>query len=278
VPQVGSSDLIAAFRERVSALKDQLNGISKPMPGQPPKVGLIDFQKTLLADRDKCKDNIDVKVSPKDPFSTRTDPTLCIAGLNSVWPADTMEVLEVRLDKELDNDISAIAAVLGKHVIPVTGDHGLAAIASKILVGCLRHGATQSPGDTGTTGFQSWADRNPFVSLYIEWEATYFHIAENTSGVEPWDVQLLPSPVGHTQSQIRYVPGTTLLASDPKTNTRNQDYFHVLSGRTSILPQPRFSLQDVILQIISNKSNTIPADLDQGFARGWFALDWHDNL
>ncbi|KAK5193145.1 hypothetical protein LTR92_007439 [Exophiala xenobiotica] len=216
---------------------------------------------------------VDCKKSTKDPYHKRTDPTLCIAGLDSGWALDVMDTLQVRADSELTNDAAHLAEVDSifaatssgrpKTSSPIPQSHGLQSTAQKILAECLKseNATTNNGRNLGDpkhplltqpltiTGFQAWGERNPYAPLFIEWESHYFDIKK-----EYWEVQVRPSPVGHAHSQVRYAP-TQLLAADSKNAKDNQSDMRILSGRVLVLPQPRFSLQNIVSAVLDNKAN-----------------------
>src|SRR6202000_1992005 len=139
---------------------------------------------------------VDCKSFARDPYQLRTDPTLSIVGLDSGWPSDMMDTLQVLLDEELVNDTTTASTIFGSSTNPVPTDNGLNVTAAKILAECMSStNMATTNGKTGAptiTGFQSWGNRNPFAPLFIEWEGIYYHIDKDL-----WDVQLRPSPVGH---------------------------------------------------------------------------------
>jgi hypothetical protein len=256
IPQVGQEDIFDFYVKKVNPIKDNIQGVDQPGNKA---IGLLKFMDSLKTDIKTLQSEVDCKLSARDPYQTRTDPILCVAGLGSGWPSDVMETLQIRLDHELISDTAAVNAIFGPLSNPVTQDHGLRNTATKIFAECLKESNQNTENGKGDapliTGFQAWGDCNPFAPLFIEWESLYYHIDKDS-----WEVQLRPSPVGH--AQVRYVPGKGLLLSDPKKNTNNQNNFRTLSGRVIVLPQPRFSLESVVLQVLDSQSADIPTDID----------------
>lgn len=113
------------------------------------------------------------KSSVKDSFFTRTDPTLCIAGLDSGRPQDFLDSLTVTLDHQLSSDTTTVNPIFAGASNPVPSDYGLQSTAAKLLAQCLKNADTTngSDGVPQTTGYQAWGNRNPFVPLFIEWES-----------------------------------------------------------------------------------------------------------
>jgi hypothetical protein len=184
----------------------------------------------------KTTPTVPCKKVPLPTYFTKKDPTLCIAGLDSGWPADFLNKVTAKFDRQLLDpaDPSSKAATFGDvfrglpNPVPETGK--LRATATKLLAEFL----TRIGQDASTLpkGYRQWCDEkgnpvNPFAPMFIEWEALYYHIDRTK-----WDVGVRPSPVGHAHSQVRFsVPGQLA------TNKENQKDFRWLSGRALILPQ-----------------------------------------
>jgi hypothetical protein len=115
----------------------------------------------------------DYKLSVRDPFFVRTDPTLCLAGLDSGRPQDFLDTLTALLDHELSSDTTLVNPIFAGATNPVPADHGLNTTAVKLLARFLANSDTQNgiSGVLQTTGFRAWGNKNPFVPLFIEWEA-----------------------------------------------------------------------------------------------------------
>lgn len=259
IPTVGQSAVLQAYQAAVKPIKDSINGVVNKDGTF--VTGLNDFIKSLNTDITNLQQQVDCKSFARDPYRIRTDPTLSIVGLDSGWPSSMMDTLQVLLDEELVNDTTTASTIFGSSSNPVPKDNGLNLTAAKILAECISSTKMSTTnGETGTpniTGFQSWGNRNPFAPLFIEWEGIYYHIDKDL-----WDVQLRPSPVGHPISQVRYVPGQTLLITDPVGDAKNQADFRTLSGRVMVLPQPTLSLESIVTQVLQNQSNVIPPDID----------------
>lgn len=149
-----------------------VTGITKAIWGEDQKSGLLATITSLKNQIAGMQSDL-YKSSVRDPFFTRTDPTLCIAGLDSGRPQDFLDPLTVLLDHELSSDTTAVPPIFVGAANPVPADNGLQATAVKLLAQCLKNSNTQN-GVTSvpqTTGFQAWGDRNPFVPLFIEWES-----------------------------------------------------------------------------------------------------------
>lgn len=207
------------------------------------------------------KSEVECKVASTAPYFLRKDPTLCIAGLDSGWPADYMNALHVRLDHELFTD-AQVADVVSKDgmfkellqdvldLLPL--DKSLKTVAGRLLAETRDHKLADANGKI-TTGFKSWGGENPFMPLFIEFEILYYHIPFNK-----WNVRLRNSPVGHNYQQIRYGLNSTLY-DDPKKD--NQKDWRTASGRVLVLPQPVFSLEASVNSVLSN-AGPLPKDVD----------------
>lgn len=232
-----------------------LTEIFQSLAGKDSNSGTLNMIRDLNATIENLKSSVASKSAVKDPFFTRTDPTLSIAGLESGWPVDFLSALTVLTHKELTADDGKIASFLSLAINPVPKDNDLHKTAVNLLAQCLRNsdtknGARKSNGDFAegppkTTGFQAWGDSNPFSPLFMEWEAYYYHV-----GWDKWAVQVRPSPVGHAHSQVRYVPKETLASGATAKEVKDM---RIVSGRTLILPQPIFSLQNTVKQLIESQ-------------------------
>jgi hypothetical protein len=182
-----------------------------------------------------------------DAFNSRTDPTLCIAGLDSGWPNDWQDTLFARFVNEDKSSIDGVRNSIFKSIKnPLPSEDSLDQTALMILSLCFKNQKTQNGADgkPKIVGFQQWANRNPFVPIFIEWEGTYYHVGPFK---DKWDVRLRPSPVGHAQQTLRYVPSEVLTEKD-----QNHKDFRTVSGRTLVLQQPVFSLEAIVKQVLDS--------------------------
>jgi hypothetical protein len=90
--------------------------------------------------------------------------------------------------------------------------------------------------------------------LFIEWETLYYHIDRSK-----WKVAVRPSPVGHKHLQVRYgVDGLLYDDKEEDPTKGNQADKRFLSGRILILPQPVFSLEAIVNQVLDNPGPDMP--------------------
>jgi len=225
------------------------------MTGDGTSTGLLSLIDSLTSTIANLETQVSVKSAAKDPYYTRTDPTLCIAGLDSGWPQDFLDTLTIQMDNELSDQTNPVDAIFANAPNPVPTDFNLQATAKKLLAQCLINSGTSNGlvGGTQTTGYAAWGNQNPFVPLFIEWESVYYHIDK-----DKWSVQLRPSPVGHAHPQVRYAPNVEL--SDDASNHTD---FRSLSGRVLVLPQPVFSLENTVLSVIDNPSPDVTLTPDE---------------
>jgi hypothetical protein len=156
--------------------RDAVSKITQSIWGKDMKTGLRQFIQDLktqiknLQDAKKSDGTpvIECKASVRDPFHQRSDPTMCIAGLDSGRPNDFLDTLKVCFDEDITTTPADILGGLN----PVPDDQGLKITAAKLLAKCLKGSSTTNgPGDSlVTTGFRQWGNQNPFVPLFIEWE------------------------------------------------------------------------------------------------------------
>lgn len=182
------------------------------------------------------------KKVPQSTYFTRKDPTLCIAGLDSGFPIDFLDKVKVKADHQLVDPslFPDLKKIFGSLASPIPNGP-LRSTANKILAECLSR-TKSSSNTTYPKGFKMWGNANPFQPMFIEWEGLYYHIDRTK-----WDVGVRPSPVGHAHSQVRFSVDEPLY-----TNADNQKDFRYVSGRVLILPQPVFSLQTIVKQVLQN--------------------------
>ena len=205
----------------------------------------------LNAEVQSNQDKGTCKFTTKDPYHTRIDPTLCIVGLDSGWPSDWQEKLGIRLENELTTEDEIADTIFAKAANPVTRDHGLDKTARRLLQECINNSKTKNGKKVAprTLGFQTWDNKNPFVPIYIEWEGLYYHVGPFE---DEWEVKLRPSPVGHAHHQVRYVPKNVLTKDE-----KNHKDFRTASGRVLVLPQPVFSLEALVKQVLDSASKDV---------------------
>jgi hypothetical protein len=255
---------VAAVRKLKKEVKD-LQQIKDDLKGPQGKIEM------------KSKE-VPCKAASTAPYFLRKDPTLCIAGLDSGWPIDYLNAINVRLDHELYRDAQIADAVKNQfsfqkllldlhELLPL--DDSMKATVKRLVVESHVYktgdpkkvtdpSKTTDPSNTIdpnqiTTGFKSWGGENPFIPLFIEFEVLYYHIP-----LEKWSVSLRSSPVGHKYHQVRYGLNSTLY-DDP--NQDNQKDWRTASGRVLILPQPVFSLEATVNAVLDT-AGTLPISND----------------
>jgi hypothetical protein len=200
----------------------------------------------LIVDLEQARKNPSFKRVTEDPFYTRKEPTVCIAGLESGWPKDFLDVLPVRVDSLLTSTVSGVEAEVFQGVAsPFPA--AIKATALKLL-GEYTVQTAQSLPQNPRKGFQHWGTENPFEPLFLEWEALYYHIDRSK-----WTVGVRPSPVGLPTSHVRY--GVSELLSQNPQNQRDRRW---ISGRTLILPQPVFSLKAAVQAVLASNDPSSP--------------------
>jgi len=223
-----TSDIQRQYSARVQALKLEV-------------VDLETRTATLQADLDSTSKDQPFKKANQPSFYTRKDPTLCIAGIDSGWPADFMDSVTVRLERQIAGaPPDLLATIFGATANPLPAE--MQSLATKILGEGVSKAANPSGIYATTKGSQDWGNVNPFAPVFIEWEAIYYHIDRSK-----WTVGVRPSPVGHAHSQVRYGVNEFL-----PSNPQNQQDFRTVSGRTLILPQPVFSLEAAIKDMLDS--------------------------
>jgi hypothetical protein len=170
-----------------------------------------------------------------------------------------MDKVNVRLDRQcVAIPDKLLQTVFGSTTTPFPSD--IASTAFKLLGECVNGGPSKP--DTPWTprkGFQAWGNANPFQPMFLEWEATYYHIDRTK-----WNVGVRPNPVGHAHSQVRF--GVDRMLSTEVPDGVNQRDFRNVSGRTLILPQPVFSLESAVLDVLDSSDpsiNLTPAQIQK---------------
>jgi hypothetical protein len=182
---------------------------------------------------------VEARSIPQSTFFQRRDPTLCIAGMDSGWPAAYMGIVPVRLNTQIRQE----ATPLFPKQITLSN-------ISRILGILLKEAlSTQSHGQI--LGFKTWTAQ-PWCPLFVEWEATYFHIPFNK-----WSVDILNSPVDNNHGQVRY--GVSEVLSQHSEDSSDQ---RTLSGRAVLLPQPVVNLKALVAQVLNDPGVTLtPAQI-----------------
>lgn len=204
-------------------------------------------------------------------FGQARDPTLVVAGIESGWAYDYLKILNVRLNSQViaaDTDIPDswkpyISDVLGRLpeelIFAATGLLGEFVTLSpernpetpkKGHVFPQFHDQGANPDKNANAPWRDrWENTQPWFPLFLEWEAEYTHIP-----FDHWDIEELTSRES-TDPKIRYVIKEQFDLA--KENIKDR---RTISGRVLILPQPSFSLQAKIDQLLSDTPQDI---LDQ---------------
>lgn len=188
---------------------------------------------------------VKVRSVAREPYFQRKDPTVCIAGMDSGWPLEYLGKLPVRLMMEVPNFFREQEA---PPLVPVrsSGDFNLD-LCIKVLV----REALKTQDHDPLLGFKQWTGQ-PWCPLFLEWEAAYFHIP-----FEKWSVALQSSPVSNNHAKVRYVVNGSLV-DDPDSVADRR----TVAGRIMILPQPVFSLQAIVAQVLDIAGTDLPPDLE----------------
>ncbi|KAE9373295.1 hypothetical protein N431DRAFT_544358 [Stipitochalara longipes BDJ] len=213
----------------------------------------------------------------RNRFYSLRDPTMLVSGISSPWPTDFMDSLLVRLGSQMfapasvptnapndwQNYGTFVDAVHSAAILPNTA---LQDVAKRLMLEFFElH--PPDPQETFTPSVQAtdagvviplyhdqgdgklgvrdaWQSTQPWFPLFLEWEAQYYHVP-----IEKWQFEQINAPdSGATRTRYGIMPGIDLGdPSDPKPSSQN---VRTVSGRVLILPQPTFSLQNTIKQLI----------------------------
>ena len=202
--------------------------ISEPSAGLEDQIEVIVRQK-----RDGgpfFKPRVEARSIPQPTFFQRRDPTICIAGIESGWPTAYMGYVPVRFSFEILN--------------PNAGKLFPADISEPNVtraLWALRQESLATQDHDGLLGFKQWSGQ-PWCPLYVEWEATYYHIP-----MDKWSVDMLNSPIDNNNLQVRY--GIKELLSIHPENSADQ---RTVGGRAILLPQTAVNLQAVVAQVLND--------------------------
>lgn len=202
---------------------------------------------------------------------------MLVSGISSPWPTDFMDSLLVRLGSQMfapasvptdapndwQNYGTFVDAVHSAAILPNTA---LQDVAKRLMLEFFElH--PPDPQETFTPSVQAtdagvviplyhdqgdgklgirdaWQSTQPWFPLFLEWEAQYYHVS-----IDKWQFEQINAPdSGATRTRYGIIPGIDLGdPSDPKPSSQN---VRTVSGRVLILPQPTFSLQNTIKQLI----------------------------
>ncbi|KAH6949752.1 hypothetical protein BKA56DRAFT_606799 [Ilyonectria sp. MPI-CAGE-AT-0026] len=216
-----------------------------------------------------------------DPFSQRKDPTFLIAGLQSGFPEDFTEQLKIRVASQvIPGDPSksltwnALATVIASVVpkLPGGADQGNIQDVTRALLSefFVLSGSQDTPQPPATAVYplyhdhgpstdptpdpespmrDQWGGQQPWLPLFVEWQAEYFHI--------PWSEWEMASHSdggpNHTWEYSLKATGFDPLWKQNITDTRT------LSGRVLILPQPSSSLYNAVSRLFQTRLADVQA-------------------
>ena len=208
-----------------------------------------------------------VEKATSDPFFLTKEPTLLLGGISAGWPSDYLDPLSCRMDGELSTTIPNVSAdwaslvnTYGPNAIkklPASIStaatsllYEFAALSSSSTAmagGPLYHDPGALSVDSGVTLLlrDQWSGQ-PWFPLFVEWEAEYYHIPYNTWTLDP----TVTLGTSNTNPMLQYGIGSNInLSSGTPMEER------VIQGRTLLLPQPGFSLQNSINQVLQKMTD-----------------------
>ncbi|KAK5455897.1 hypothetical protein LTS15_005215 [Exophiala xenobiotica] len=203
-----------------------------------------------------------------DPFYKRTDPSICLAGLDSGWdpefldgstPSRFFHQVKDPVDAKLSGVADTVLSTIG-NTLPDAFDKTVSKLVREASGGF----------DEGLTllGHKQWNNKQPFSPQFVEWEGMYYHVDDNE-----WDIQLATSALSSSNhTQVAYINPHQLSSLPAATNPRN-DTRHI-SGRMLVLPQPSFALDAVVAQVLgSTPKADLPDELKTEDQRKQFRAD-----
>ena len=272
---VSASDQTPDLQAKISAEVTSISSRLATLIGSPsqPSVASITSWMTAISNYKLQLPN--AESSANDAFYQQKDPTILVGGIQPGWQYDYLSKLLIRLEDEtvtssiddptwstfqalvdlvgskLPNEQSTIKScvlnLLSEFYALRPESTMTNPPAGKLFP--LYHDQGLNPDNITTAPWRDrWENTQPWLPLYLEWEAEYFHI--------PYEDWTLDQPSnGSPARKLQYIiePGVDLEdlhIADIRT----------LSGRVLMLPQASYSLSSSISQLFSNTTTTI---LDQ---------------
>lgn len=261
-------------RERDNDFKDKVTPLAKKITTI---AALVENLETAVKDLKNDSHLILVKSGAMPFFYHGRDPTVLFGGIESGWPVDYTDKVEVRLSSQVvkadgtppqelqelitlvskslpdtPRDLTAVAAALMSEFYALRPDGGRTGTAPEGEMYPQFH-------DDKASGRwrDQWGDRQPWFPLFAEWEVEYTHIPFEHWKLDEQTARLSANPM------VRY--GVSLFAPEDKEEKaeipiwgqiKERDV-RILSGRVLILPQPSFSLGAKVDQLFSNTPEEI---------------------
>jgi hypothetical protein len=246
---------ISAYSTQVTSLRTVATGLNTLINDS--TTGLASQINTILATKTSphgpvIRPKVEATIIAQTPFFQRKDPTICIAGMDSGWPTQYAGFVPVQVGylleptpapTETPAETTALAPITtaSSSVIPTQIVTGIKAIIDYAILSTTDHSTD--------IGFKAWTGQ-PWCPLYVEWEATYYHIP-----FDKWSVQILNSPVNNNHAQVRYGINETLY-TDPQSTADQR----TVSGRAILTPQPTVNLAALVAQVLGTAGVTQPSD------------------
>jgi hypothetical protein len=172
-----------------------------------------------------------------NPFHSKKEPSLCIAGVDSGYPSYYRDAIPVRIDLKDKSQIPDQKTSLQ------LDNRSISAIPAKLLSTAQKL-FSEAFSDTGgvtksSPGFNIWT-KQPFRPLFIEWTAQYYHVPFNS-----YEINLLSSPLGNNHTQVRYTIDAPI---QPEVVADSR----LITGRCLVHPQPAFGLKTALASLFDN--------------------------
>ncbi|KAF1950576.1 hypothetical protein CC80DRAFT_496806 [Byssothecium circinans] len=218
-----------------SAGKGRIELYSKRVPLLQKEYGhLQTIQTTAETNMNKLMKKIPARKIANDPFFKRTDPSLCMAGIDAGWDPEFLSNTPTRFVGKLSPPGKQDTTTVRKTIDMIE-----ARLPSTVFqtVSGLVNEASGGYQDTLTKlGHKQWTEQ-PFAPQFVEWEGIYYHIDD-----AEWEIDLATSALsGSNHSQVTYV--------NPRKLSTPTDQRHI-TGRMLVLPQPSFALGAVVAQVL----------------------------
>jgi hypothetical protein len=224
------------------------------------------------ADDKKSDGNVNVKKIlvrkiANDSFFKRTDPTLCLAGMDGGWDPEFLDSnTPSRFLHHITRPLNAKDSLVVQNTLDLV-DKKLPKDLNPTVKNLIGEASGSYPEILKLFGHKKW-DAQPFSPQFVEWEGIYYHIDD-----KEWEIKLAPSALSSSNhTQMTYINPHQLSTLDADKNPRN-DVRHI-SGRMLVLPQPSFALDAVVAQVLgSTPKDDLPEELKTDDQRTQFRTD-----
>ncbi|KAF4481688.1 cell surface receptor IPT TIG domain containing protein [Fusarium agapanthi] len=239
------------YQAKVKTISDRLGELNM-------RVDILDAKITVMKEEGQAEGGpLQGVKNGTDPFFYRArDPTVLLGGVDSGWPIDFNDSVNVRIPPQTVSPSTTIPSNLSDLVALIAskfpGQKTLKNAAGDLPVGQVypQFHDKLSPTSDNSLWRDRWEDLQPWFPLYAEWEIEYTHVP-----FQFWQLDQQASRVSDSKKTRYGVPaddGTPLWEKMKLGKPQPIDEARILSGRVLILPQPSFSLNAKVRQLFAD--------------------------